>query len=176
MSLDSQIIALADRYRRDARFPFKDWVTDHHSFLCLITFWDEIFKLASGSLYESYRAVQDVRQEPTSALYFVQNADATKKIRIWHGYDDQGARDIAFFWSRYPDLSKPDLTGQGYSTALEGVYMLELAVDFDPKRLCQAGVMLHEFVHVDTATHEAQSQLEASFEDRFRPHFPIPEI
>ncbi len=176
MQYDESLYAILDRYRQDPSFPFNDWVTSHHSFFCLINLWDEIFQLAHDVSEDTYTAVQDVTQDENSSVYFVRNADETKKIRIWHGLTEEGEPDVAFFWGRYPDLDKPDAGGQGYSATLEGVYMLEISCDFDRTRLLAAAVMLYDFIHTDLSTHAKQIALEESFEERFRRYFPLPEM
>lgn len=176
MDLGRHILQIADRYRADLGFPFIDWVNNAQSFFCLINFWDEVFRAAAGDTASTYTAVQDIRQDPDSPVYFVQNADQTKKIKIWHGLTDTGETDAAFFFGRYPDLDRPDPGGSSYSSTLEGIYVFEVSCDFDPSRLAAAGTMIAEFIAADTSTDAKQLELERSFETRFRSYFPLPEL
>lgn len=176
MRFEDAVAEIRARYAANSGFPYNDWTTNPQSFYSLISFWDEMFRLASDTLYDDYAAVQDATQDANSPIYFVQNAAKTKKIRLWHGLSAEGEPDVAFFWGRYPDLSKPDPGGRGYSKTLEGVYVFEIASDFEPDRLVAAGAMMHHFVHFDTSTHERQAELERKFEAWFRRYFPLPEI
>lgn len=176
IAVNDSILTILEGYQQEPGFPFADWTTSHHSLFRLINFWDDIFRQAAGALASDYVAAQEVTQDPFSPVWFVRNGSDTKKIRIWHGLDAGGKPDVAFFWGRYPDLSRPDPGGRSYSTTLEGVYMLEISCDFDRDRVLASAAMLREFTHADTGTAAAQAVLEDSFEDRFRRYFPLPEI
>lgn len=169
------ILEIRDRYAREPRFPFYDWVKNAHDFYYLINFWDEVFKLSAGSLISQFKAYGDATQEPESALYFVINSEQTKKIRIWDVPATTEHPDVAFFFGRYPDLDRPN-SDSSYTTTKEGEYIFEVGCDFDPDRLTAAVKMMHEFIHADTSTNEKLNDLSASFESRFRHLFPLPQI
>ena len=135
-----------------------------------------MFRLAAGPAADGFASVQHVTQDPASPLYFVQSGEETKKVKIWHGLTAAGEADVACFWGRCPDLDRPDPGGTSYSASREGVYVLEIASDFDPDRLAATAAMIRDFVTTDTGTDAQQRALEASFEERFRRHFPLPEL
>lgn len=176
MKSEYAILNILDRYSLDGNFPFIDWPENPHSFYCLINFWDDVFRAVSGDAATTYRAAQDLEQSPESPVYFIISSDEKKKIRIWPGLTETGTIDVGFFFSRYPDLNKPDSDGRGYSSSLDGVYMLELACDFDKDRVLASAKMLHEFVFSDTSSEKALSSLEESYESRFRRYFPLPDL
>ncbi len=174
--MNGTLQSLLKSYQQEPGFPFIDWTTNHHSFFRLINFWDEVFQISAGEKITDYVAAQKVAQDSFSPILFVRNANETKKIRIWHGLTTDGQPDVAFFWSRYPDMNRPDPGGRSYSTTLENVYMLEIACDFDINRLQASAAMIHDFIHSNTGTATAQAVLEQKFEDQFRPYFPVPEV
>lgn len=175
MRIEDKILNIRDRYQTDPGFPFLAWAKDPRSFFCLINFWDEVFQVAAGEHAAEYRATQDLEHDAASPVYFVTNTNGTKKLRIWTGLVETGEPDVAFYFSRYPDLERPDADGQSYSSSREGVYMLEIACDFDSGRLVAASNMIYDFVRSDTSTEANLQVLDQTFEARFRAQFPLPE-
>lgn len=170
------MLEILDRYSQDGDFPFTDWLENPHSFCRLINFWDDVFRAVAGETAKTYRAAQDLEQSPDSPVYFIVSSDEKKKIRIWPGLTETGSIDVEFFFSRYPDLNKPNPDGRGYSSSLEGTYMLELACDFNKDRILASAEMLHKFVFGDTSSEKYIISLEESYENRFRRYFTLPTL